>query len=190
MTKVKNKLHSGEQGFALLLTLIVVSVVLAIGLSLLSITLKQFTLSSTARDSEMAIHAANSGLECMQYHRGRPATRTDLLNGGAGPSLSCAGSSPIYSATDHYINAGANEYVYNYIYRYNLDATTCVETSMYLIDARTSPDEVTYEADEGLETLTCTNGVVCTTIFSRGFNRSCSSINSIRVVQRELTIQY
>ncbi len=50
-------------GFALLLTMIVVAVTLAVGLSLLNITLKQFTLSSTSRDSEIAFHAADSGLE-------------------------------------------------------------------------------------------------------------------------------
>lgn len=185
-------------GFALLLTLIVVSVVLAIGLSLLNITLKQFTLSATARESEIAFHIANAGLECMQYHRNDPGTRTVLLNddadpGTSAPSLSCPGSTtpgPSYAATNHYLNPGADEYVYNYIYRYNLENDTCIETSMYLIDARDSDDTITRSINEGLSSISCSEGAVCTTIFSRGYNRSCGDLGSIRTVQRELTIQY
>jgi hypothetical protein len=183
-----------ERGLALLITLILVSVVLAIGLSLLNITLKQFTLSSTARDSEIAFHAANTGLECMQFYRADDAYKTILLNDDgdpdtSAPSLACAGASPSSSGTSHYLNPADGQYVYNYTYQYTID-NTCVETSMYLMDMRESDDELTRTVNEGLDTISCDAGVVCTTIFSRGYNRPCGNLSSIRIVQRELTIQF
>lgn len=185
---------SHESGLALLLSLIVVSVVLAVGLSLLNITLKQFTLSATARDSEMAFHAANTGLECMQHYRGQEAWRTVLLNDDANPStdapdLFCAGVEPTYTATAHYLNGADDQYMYNYVYRYDV-SDTCIETSMYLMDLRESDEELSRSVNEGLSELECAAGVVCTTIFSRGYNRACSDLDSIRIVQRELTIQF
>lgn len=178
-----------QSGFALLLTLIVVSIVLAIGLSILNVTLKQFTLSSIARDSEIAFHAANAGLECMQHHRHVPSTRDDLLDGGSAPALQCAGVDPEYTETNHESLSG-NRQVYNYVYRYDIAEGRCFEMSMYLLDTQSGSDIEDYSVDEGFETISCTEGVVCTTIFSRGFNRSCDDVGSIRTVQRELTIQF
>ncbi|MFW6210467.1 MAG: hypothetical protein ACOC4E_03185, partial [Patescibacteria group bacterium] len=54
-------------GFALLITLLVVGVVLAVGAVLLDLTIKQVQLSSTAKDSEIAFHAANAGMECARF---------------------------------------------------------------------------------------------------------------------------
>lgn len=176
-----------QNGFALLLTLIVVSVVLAIGLSLLNITLKQFTLSSTARDSEIAFHAANSGLECMQYYRG---TAADSYLAGGSVTATCGGISDAPSRSSASAGGGTVRH-----FEYSFDGfgtdDQCVETSMYLLDMRSSGTGVTnYSVNEGLEYLSCAAGVVCTTIFSRGYNRACDSLDSIRTVQRELTIQF
>lgn len=192
---INNITQKQKEGFALLLTLIVVSIVLAIGLSILNITLKQFVLSATSRDSEVSFHAANTGLECMQYHRADDATRDVLLNddGNSGtdaPTLRCANVDPISEDTDHYLNSAADEYVYNYQYTYEVDANSCIETSIYLMDARENDNSFSYTIDEGLDSITCAAGTVCTTIFSRGFNRSCNDLDSVRVVQRELTIQF
>lgn len=187
---MQTKLSSQQRGFALLLTIIVVSIVLAIGLSLLNITVKQFTLSATARDSEEAFHTANSGVECMQYHRSVDSTYADLVNGGSAPSLPCGGYSQVYSNADHDTLSG-NRYIYNYIYQYDLNGNACIETSMYLLDTRSSASAINnYTVNEGLETLSCGAGVVCTAIFSRGFNRGCSQLDSIRTVQREITIEF
>ncbi|MEX0917627.1 MAG: pilus assembly PilX N-terminal domain-containing protein [Candidatus Paceibacterota bacterium] len=186
--------RTAQEGFALLITLIIVSVLLAVGLSLLNITLKQFTLSSTARESELAFHVANAGLECMQYHRTVPATRTILLNEDGNPSadaptLSCTGRYQIYAASNHQ-NLSDSRVAYNYIYRYDIDGEQCIEASMHLLDARESGSGITRTVNEGFETISCPAGVLCTTIFSRGFNRGCSDLSSLRTVQREITIEF
>lgn len=183
--------HKTENGFALLLTLIVISVVLAIGLSMMHITMKQLSLSNIARDSEVAIHAARTGIECMQYHRGLAGMLDNLLGrdgSTAAPLLQCAGTSPL--TRESYTPAPD---VYNYKYSYNVGSSMCVETSMYLLDAsaRSATMNINITSrNEGLTSLRCTAGAVCTTIFSRGFNRSCNNLNSFLTVQRELTIRF
>jgi len=59
---IKNK------GYTLLFAVLVSSLVLSIGISILTISRKEFLLSSSARDSTSAIYAADSGLECALYH--------------------------------------------------------------------------------------------------------------------------
>ncbi|MDB5190227.1 MAG: hypothetical protein JWN49_553 [Parcubacteria group bacterium] len=63
------KTHSphASQGFALLVTLIFVSVILALGVSLLDVAYKQVVLTSSARQSQFAFYNADSAMECTLY---------------------------------------------------------------------------------------------------------------------------
>ncbi len=54
-------------GFTVLFAVIVSSLILALGLGIVAITMKEVRLSSTGRDSQLAFYAADSGLECAQY---------------------------------------------------------------------------------------------------------------------------
>ena len=56
-----------NQGFTLLMAALVTSLLLAIGFSLFNLSLKQVTLSSLARDSQLAFYAADTGIECAIY---------------------------------------------------------------------------------------------------------------------------
>lgn len=55
------------RGFTLLIAVVLTSVLLSVGLALLDISLKQVTLSSTARQSQYAFYAADSAMECALY---------------------------------------------------------------------------------------------------------------------------
>ncbi|HEY9583749.1 MAG TPA: hypothetical protein VJI66_02190 [Candidatus Paceibacterota bacterium] len=63
-----NKSIQKNKGYTLLFAVLVSSLVLSIGISILTISRKEFLLSSSARDSTSAIYAADSGLECALYH--------------------------------------------------------------------------------------------------------------------------
>ncbi|MDQ5912570.1 MAG: hypothetical protein QG568_785 [Patescibacteria group bacterium] len=64
---LKNK---KAKGFTLFLALIVSSLVLAIGVSMGTIILKQLIFSNSGRESQLAFYAADSGAECAVYwHR-------------------------------------------------------------------------------------------------------------------------
>ena len=61
-----SRLLHKERGFALLMTLLIISVVLSVALTTLSLATKQTRLATDTRDAELAFHAANAGLECMR----------------------------------------------------------------------------------------------------------------------------
>jgi len=141
-------LKENNSGFALLLTLVIITIILAVGLTMLQITMKQLSLSAIARESEIAFYAASTGIECMQYWRSFPPVRAALLkedwDGIAyDPNepvyLQCADSNPIsYEEITNFVDQN----VYGYKYSYNLSHDplistddTCVETSMYLMSS-------------------------------------------------------
>lgn len=56
-----------SKGFALLFAVLAASVLLSIGLSIFTITVKELALSSYARESQFSFYAADSGAECALY---------------------------------------------------------------------------------------------------------------------------
>lgn len=62
-------MHASHQnaGFTLLITLILTSVTLALGVALLDVAVKQIVLSANARQSQYAFYNADSALECALY---------------------------------------------------------------------------------------------------------------------------
>lgn len=56
-----------EKGYTLLFAVLVSSLTLAIGISILNIAKKEFLISTSTRDSTAALYAADSGLECAIY---------------------------------------------------------------------------------------------------------------------------
>ncbi len=181
-----NNVTTQQKGFALLLSLIVSSIVLAIGLSMLQITLKQLSLGTTTKGSEIAFQAANAGMECLRYTRNDP--NNDFLSGNI--TLKCLVNPSPLSVDDE--NGGAGP-----IYRYNpankitwntAGGSACIDIDMYYIDA--SANSVTYTFPSGDE-KTCALGDACTFGFVRGYNRGCNEIgSSIFTVQRELTVEF
>lgn len=55
------------RGFTLLISLILTSVVLAVGVALIDIAVKELQLSSSAKNSQYAFYNADSALECALY---------------------------------------------------------------------------------------------------------------------------
>ena len=61
------KKAADNKGFTLLVAVLVSGVLLAIGLAIFNITIKELLLSSSGRDSQFAFYAADSGAECALY---------------------------------------------------------------------------------------------------------------------------
>ena len=186
---------TGNQGFALLLTLVVISVVLAIGLSLLNITVKQFTLSATTRDSELAFHAANTGAECMQ----EAALSIDVVGVGAPNPLAveCAGVARSITRDTpsprvfQYSAVGATNGISWSADSRTANNTVCTEVDFFILDASSFNTTFDFRANGyGIDAQTCDDGRVCSYIFARGYNRPCDQLTGLRVVQRELTLSF
>ena len=56
-----------NKGFALLFSVLISSLILTIGLSILSVSIKELAISIASKQSVHAFYAADSGLECAKY---------------------------------------------------------------------------------------------------------------------------
>ena len=72
-----------KKGFAMLFTVLIVSIILSIAIGISNVTFKQNLLSSIAKDSQIAFFAADSGIECGLVNDFAYAT---LYARGIGPS--------------------------------------------------------------------------------------------------------
>lgn len=64
---IKN-IYKENKGYTLLFAVLVAAVTLAVGISILIISKKEYLLASTARDSTYAFYVADSGIECAWYY--------------------------------------------------------------------------------------------------------------------------
>lgn len=65
-TSSSGRLQS-KKGFVMLFSVLISSMLVVIGLSIFNITLKELTISTSGRESQVAFYAANSGIECALY---------------------------------------------------------------------------------------------------------------------------
>ncbi len=180
---LKNVWHE-QQGLALIIALIVGTVALAVGLSLLNVTLRQFILSGVARDSEIAFHAAYAGIECARYE---DVQNNVFAVGGGDVTINCMSTDETYDDANDNISSG-EEQVYEF--DWGVVNSSCTELSVYKYDA-TGGDETIPGALIGGTNRTCNDGNVCTVIQSRGYNVSCAERTSnIRSIEREVVIIY
>ncbi len=183
--------NKNQSGFALLLSLLVVSVVISVGLSLLDLTIKQLRLSTGAKDSESAFHAANAGVECLRYWRRKESDKFE--NGTAGGlSISCFGTSDTVVMTT----------LYPYIYKYDVKFTwgsspqRCSQLSFITMSSDPTSSGLTLNGITGYipgypygDSKTCPPGGKCTIASSRGYNQGCGSTANIGIVQREVLLE-
>jgi hypothetical protein len=194
---------NNESGFALLITIIVVGVILSVGLSVLDLSIKQLRLSSTATDSEISFHAANAGAECARYWR---RVSSALFVNGNSISPTCFGVSttvspsqvPSGSLTDITpVTVGSGEvFQYEYEFTWGTDAR-CTQINTITASSSAFGTGVTVvnmnQLIDGYPSgvnFFCDSGSQCTTISVKGYNRACSAVSGYGIVQREVLLQY
>jgi len=163
---IKNK----KGGFALLIAVIFMSVMLAIGLTLGSIGYKQAVLAQNALESQYAFYAADGGLECALY----AAQQQALFSYGLtqAPVFYCNGLAPYSSQPlGSAIINGESDTVFQY--RFETDANTgilrCVDTWIYVPQTST---QTTY-------------------LFAQGYDTSCANVqNNGRFATRGIEAYY
>lgn len=182
-----------QQGFALLLSLIISSVVLAIGMAILNVSINQINLSATARESELAFQSAHAGIDCMWYWRNELAS-SYTASSGAAPSIECFG---VTVSGDTPVSLPESTDGHARLYSYELewgDPVRCTGVDMYVMNAAGTDNLTLQFANEAIGTngsKTCNSGNVCTVLVSGGYNRACNEItSSIFSVQREITVEF
>jgi Tfp pilus assembly protein PilX len=61
-------MQNTKKGFTLFIAILIGSLMLAIGFSIFNLTFKELLLTASARESQVAFYAADTGLECALYY--------------------------------------------------------------------------------------------------------------------------
>ncbi|USN87560.1 MAG: hypothetical protein H6779_04070 [Candidatus Nomurabacteria bacterium] len=195
-------LNTKQSGFALLISLIVVGVVVSVGLTILDLTIKQLSLSTNSKDSEIAFHAANAGLECAQYWR---IKEEDNLEQGNDVVFECFGqtlpaTSKVNIPSADLIKGNAHTYDFKFTWG-AASLQRCSEVRMLLLtsdDGSTGAgvDNVStyipgYVSPSGNNKFECEPGGRCTLTSVRGYNQSCGGASSgvYGTLQREVLLE-
>ena len=165
--------HWNERGFALLVAVIFMAVLLMFGVALSSLAYKQQLISSSAVESQYAFYAADAALECALYEDQQQGLFAYGSVGDPVPSYACDGLAPVQTpAARSFTTISGKSYQILQAYRFELDygtAKRCADLSIY------KP-----------------SGVGATYVFAEGYDTSCSSIgvSGTHYVARGLDVTY
>ena len=164
-------MNQTHRGFALLVAVIFMSVMLTFGLALGSLAYKQTILASNAVESQYAFYAADAALECALYADRQtgafnpyPASQPTL---GSIAPVACAGA----QASPQSMTWNANVWIIKY--QISLDSR-CADVTVYK-QGKSTP------------------GVPGTDIYAQGYDVSCATVNApggTRYVSRGLWAYY
>jgi len=203
---MKNNLRqkNNQKGFALLYAVLVAVLVVAVGASVVSLAIKQVVLTGTARESEYAFYAANTGMECARYwdtqsfggKRAFPSsdeTEADLSDYDA---MFCGNDSTDLAnkVKSKPININAlndagtpSARLYTMPYKWEAgDHRFSFELDNNIVGSTKTCVEVRVQSEDKSDPVD--GDYVLVTITSQGLN-TCD-INSPRAVQRGLVLQY
>lgn len=178
-----------SSGFALLITLVIVSVVISIGITLIDLTIKQLRLANSSKDSETAFHAANAGVECVRYWRIASADAFEI--GTNNIPITCFGESAVNTAVT---TLAANVYQHDLQITWGqANARRCSKMRMITISPNFTSD-ITYSGIQAIipgyptDDKACIAGGRCSIISVQGYNRPCNLINELGTIQREVLL--
>lgn len=191
-----NNTHTyNKRGFILLLSVLVAGIVLAVGLSILSIALKQFKISSIGVSSELAFQAANAGLECVRYW--------DISNNGnkfdvgvASGNVDCFDEfhkAVLIKGNQGRVDSGDEQTLQFSWDNDGRGSEVCTDISVWKFYEDPADDGDTNGPSMSSVigySSSCSEGVECTVIRSRGYNRACADLDTKRTVERELFMRY
>ncbi len=196
MTRIKQ-----QSGFALLITILVLSVVVSVTLAIVELSLKQLKLSVDSTDSEIAFHAANAGLECAQFSRREESNNFET---GAAVQINCFGSNTSVSASSlgtMPISPALDANRQAYRYRHNItwgttpnvrcssiDIFTMVATSTFTVGTA-STSLSNYINGYETSTKTCAAGERCTIMSVIGYSSACNATSTPGVLKREILLE-
>lgn len=198
-----------QTGFALLISLIVVGVILTIGVAILDLSIKQVRLAGNAKESEIAFHAANAGVECARFIR-RDLSSQIEVNSTIMPS--CFGVSAgsvigdvITTGNPNGVSVTGDGDVFQYNYELEWGSAgevRCTSVNMVVASTTVTGTGVTIggmdtlmpgfpeDTSGGTHTKSCNAGSRCTAIAVQGYNQPCSAVSGYGVVQREVLLQF
>lgn len=183
-----------QRGFTLLVSILVIGIVLAIGLSILNITLKEYLLSGIARESAIAFYAADAGMECAFYWDRSPddGDKFDVTGEPAAPPLGTPIECMGRQATVGGASSGDPQRL-QFSWGGSGNPEVCARVTV--IKYFSAFDSVPMGFNAAGEPIACPAGVECTRVESRGYNKACPAtidtpFDDSRTVERALRALY
>lgn len=168
------RFSSRSRGFALLIAIIFMSVLLMFGVLLSALAYKQQLISSSAIESQYAFYAADAALECALYEDQQRGTFAYGTSGDPVPPFECDGAPAVVQPVARsFTTIGGKAYQILQYYRFELDgvdgAKRCADISVY------KP-----------------NGIGATYVFAEGYDVACSlvGVSGNHYVARGLDVTY
>ncbi len=185
---MKYTTHNTQSGFTLLFSILVATMVVAIGATIISIAIRQTILSGTSRESQYAFYAANTVLECAYYWD--TTTRTDLNGKSVFPAPGVTTDIPISNGSPEQnivTCAGVNIITGAGNDNKQMETSGNGEEATFYLKIVKDPTSLsgidippyTYCAEATVK-KTNTSGKIKTTIEAKGYN-TCDTTNARRV---------
>lgn len=192
MKKYFIRFEKKEKGFALLFAVLVSTLVVSIGASIISIALRQTILSGTSRESQYAFYGANTVLECAFYW---DITGVASSTGAVFPSVD---DTPLDIADQDLVTCGGGNIItgngFTTVKPWEVTTSSGQTTTTFYMELKdvSSPLVNSTAARCAQATVTKTTdsstGQVTTRIDAKGYN-TCD-LNNPRVVERGLVQEY
>ena len=203
----QHRVQTSSDGFALLLSIITIGVVLSVTLTTMSLAIKQGQLSADSRDSELSFHAASAGLECIRHWR--RAQSNDFESGNDVP-IECFGVSGVdaeransytesSSAAD--VDGPGTVHFYEYQISWGAEADDrCSEMKFLIFETEFTQDDplilrnipedfiAGYPGEAGEKE--CEAGGLCTVFSSRGYSAPCADTFPVGTIQRDIFVEF
>lgn len=202
MIQVKDKImRYQEAGFALLMTVVTLSVVISITLSVISLSIKQTRLAADTTSSEIAFHASNAGLECVRHWR---RSESDQFESGDNVTIGCLDSSVSPDIRNSYDSSHADVSGDGSIYEYQYEITwgdgeaeRCSEMRFLIFvsnlaegSSLTMDNMPDYIPGYPNDSRTCEVGGRCTVFSARGYSNACADKDELGTIQRDLLLEF
>jgi hypothetical protein len=195
ISKQKSVLYK-QDGFALLITILTVSVIVSVVIAIIDLSRLQLKLAVNSRDAEIAFAAANAGLECAQ--RVRRVYDEEYISAGR----------PIPDAFRHCFNAffeipalelDEGVHFYSQDVTWGTGASTRCSTVGFL-SVISSDDNATIVVNNIVKAyipnynkttdFTCPTNAECTIAVATGYNVPCAQKNNPGVLKREVLVEF
>lgn len=185
---IPTSVKTTQKGFTLFVSLIVTSILLAVGFSIGNIILKQLSLSSSGRESQIAFFAADSGAECALYWDRKDSNGLSSLDSVFATTSNAQHVTDVVKCGAGFDNLGT---ISNVAFFNGLDNLTATTTFYVNFNSRT---DANYRA---CAKVTVAKNGPFTVIESRGYNSSMKGdtlgtcdVSAPRTVERGLRLNY
>lgn len=185
-----------QSGFALLITLLLLGVVIGVTLSIVELTIRQVRLAVDGREAEIAFQAASAGVECAQRIARSSASNINS-NNNEGIVFNCfeqSNPSLVTSSLASLTSAPSTDSNRLRRYRHEIEwDNRCSEIDLIVVVTEDSTvfanikDQIFNFPDSTLE---CSAGSTCHVVAASGYNVPCSQRNNPGVLKREVLLEF